>query len=424
MLSGGLESGVMRLREYVSWAKKAATEVSATVRVAREAGEDLASMTTVRVVMGNEAGDLDSMACALVWAFYTYQPGQKVPVLPVLNVPREELRLRRDILEVFAVASLAIDELLFVEEVPLFELANANKLELTLVDHNELSPRQSNLATAIRAIVDHHQDAALYQKTVRERNVLFPVGSCASLVTEAMLKMERGLQLIGDVAVSLLLRSTIMLDTKNLKNHKTTELDCRMLRAHKKTMPTEAITGKYSSKEWHKRIKSMRKDIRGFTPMDLVNKDLKFAVVDGQLFAVASAGVSLRDMGLLQSAHNLQHFAGDLKSFSVQHHLVLAVVLVSCSPANKQMVLCAPQNAWTMLQGPMAAAIASNTQYGGQALAGSQAEWGIPGVGDKLLHEGFVLTLFNFSASAGRKQVLPALKDLFERLQKQNTASL
>jgi len=41
----------------------------------------------VRVVMGNEAGDLDSMACALVWSYYQHSLATEDPVFPILNVP-------------------------------------------------------------------------------------------------------------------------------------------------------------------------------------------------------------------------------------------------------------------------------------------------------------------------------------------------
>ena len=51
------------------------------------------------------------------------------------------------------------------------ELARAGRLELTLVDHNELSPRQTWAAKSVVAIIDHHKDAELYKDTVKAGDV-------------------------------------------------------------------------------------------------------------------------------------------------------------------------------------------------------------------------------------------------------------
>ena len=51
----------------------------------------------MRVVIGNEAMDLDSMACSLALAYsYSHMGVAQRLVIPVMHVPRKEMKLRKD----------------------------------------------------------------------------------------------------------------------------------------------------------------------------------------------------------------------------------------------------------------------------------------------------------------------------------------
>lgn len=59
----------------------------------------------MRVVLGNEAMDLDSMAASMVWAYWLTHVGVADRlVIPVMNVPRAEMKLRKDNLVALAKA--------------------------------------------------------------------------------------------------------------------------------------------------------------------------------------------------------------------------------------------------------------------------------------------------------------------------------
>merc|ERR1719313_2945323 len=287
----------------------------------------------VAVVMGNEAGDLDSMASALVLAYYKSEH-EGCAVFPVINVPRDELRLRKDNCEVFSVANIAQKDLIFINEIPLKKLASDGRLQLTIVDHNELSPRQDFLAKSVVAILDHHKDAGLYKDTVGSdgrRNVQFPNGSATSLIAEVLNKDDDGKAVLADRSANLLLQSTIMLDTDNLKNQaKTENLDRAGLEVLKSAVTSEPWAPKYSARaEYYEKIKVLRQDIEGFSAVDVIKKDLKYGSVGGEQFAIGSAPVSLEKIGIVESLDKLKAFAGEMKSFIQANGIQSAFVLAA-----------------------------------------------------------------------------------------------
>ncbi|POR03629.1 hypothetical protein AU468_05120 [Alkalispirochaeta sphaeroplastigenens] len=162
-------------------------------------------------VLGNEAADLDSMVSALVYAFFRSGPEEKDLCVPVINIPRGDYKLRTE--AVFLMRQAGVDPglLSFIDEIDLAGLHRAGRLELTLVDHNRLAGHQSELAEAVRGVVDHHADEGLFQDApVR---LIEPTGSASTLVAREIVGAAPEL-LEQDVA--RLLAGTILLDTVNL----------------------------------------------------------------------------------------------------------------------------------------------------------------------------------------------------------------
>merc|ERR1719399_125626 len=394
------------LPEFVGYVK---TQVAAQI----ESGSG-----KVPVVMGNEAGDLDSMASALVLAYFKSEH-DGCAVFPVINVPRDELRLRKDNCEVFSVANISQEDLIFITEIPLEKLASDGRLQLTIVDHNELSPRQDFLAKSVVAILDHHKDAGLYKDTVGKdgrRNVQFPNGSATSLIAEVLNKDDDGKAVLADPSANLLLQSTIMLDTDNLTNRaKTENLDRAGLEVLKSAVTSEPWAPKYSARaEYYEKIKVLRQDIEGFSAVDVIKKDLKHGSVGGEQFAIGSAPVSLEKIGIVESLHTLKAFAGEMKSFIQANEIQLAFVLATVDGGDyKQIVTATSAEEWAHIKEGFGQTIASDQEYGGIALKGRRAKWPVEGVGEELAHEGFVYSVFEFVKAASRKQILPAVQDFF-----------
>jgi len=90
------------------------------------------------IVMGNEACDLDSAVSALVYAhFLSHQNPTKI-VLPMLNILREELPLKTEVIHCISTKlGLGISNILCRDDLPLESLGG--EFQLVLVDHHALT---------------------------------------------------------------------------------------------------------------------------------------------------------------------------------------------------------------------------------------------------------------------------------------------
>ncbi|KAH9903453.1 DHH phosphoesterase [Cubamyces lactineus] len=176
------------------------------------------------VVMGNEAGDLDSIASAIAFAWYTSKVKNAVAV-PLTQTPRADLHLRAENLHAFELVKLNPDtDVLCIDDIPAHETFPSSKF--ALVDHNRLHPRFSrdNPECRVVSVVDHHEDEGLYKDTADPRIVAVPTGSCSSLV--ACLFEEHRDHMTPELATLLL--CSILIDTGGLKpGGKAEEVDRR-----------------------------------------------------------------------------------------------------------------------------------------------------------------------------------------------------
>ncbi|TNN31946.1 Protein prune [Liparis tanakae] len=153
----------------------------------------------LHVVLGNEACDVDSMVCALTYAYFLSQTGDRL-VLPLLNIREAELLLHGDNLQLLRQVGLSPHLLLFRDQLDLPALHRDGRLRLTLVDHNVLPSSDSFLEAAVVEVIDHHlleRDSSPSCPVTVET-----VGSCATLVTERI--MQKAPEML-DQQVALLL---------------------------------------------------------------------------------------------------------------------------------------------------------------------------------------------------------------------------
>ena len=169
-------------------------------------------MASLTLVMGNEACDLDSIACSIAYSRLLAQnAAADAVVAPLLPIPREDLALRPDAEHALRQAGLldssppASPPLLFADEVDLPGLRRRlgpRRLRLVLVDHNRLSPAleaaDPELGLCVAEIIDHHADEGRYAERASAelgtRRVRV-VGSCATMVAEEI--DARGAALLG-----------------------------------------------------------------------------------------------------------------------------------------------------------------------------------------------------------------------------------
>lgn len=190
------------------------------------------SNPTGRIVIGNDAGDADSVVSAIALAFIESFYGQS-QATPIVSISKESfLNERPEINLLFNLAGLqdAGDDLLFIED--LMDILHAARtLDFTLVDHNTFNSAldQFKEKSNIVEILDHHNDEGKYLDTCsgKNRNVAFSQGA-ALVASSCTLVAERLKGLCDDQLdpsspvrrypepVATLLLGVILIDSVNL----------------------------------------------------------------------------------------------------------------------------------------------------------------------------------------------------------------
>ena len=266
----------------------------------------------LRIVLGNESVDLDSVVSAISVAnalnTQNKANGQAhVLTLPVLHCKRSDMRIKTE--SVYCIKrwlDLEMPEVLlslYDDIIPLLchnpeaEFCTVSLQEVVLVDHNKLSTSlpascREQLRLRVAGVVDHHFDETASEYGEAKKDVLRPrriaaVGSCATLVWE-----EFG----GAIpeCCTMLLQSAVLVDTLlfSPSAEKTTARDVtateEMARALKwsvaeivpraeKRDPLQVYND-----EWLKHMKKIfddvsaaKEDISGLSVGDVLAKDYK-----------------------------------------------------------------------------------------------------------------------------------------------------
>lgn len=233
------------------------------------------------LVMGNQAADLDSMASALAFACFQAVNGQE-GIVPLMPIARADLKLRTETVFVLEQAKINPDHLVFLDDILLPEFLN-RVCRLALVDHNRLSPDFEILEEKVDMILDHHQDQGLYPQSVPR--VIEPVGSCATLVGDILIRESPELLETG---LSILLGSTILLDTVNLDpiagrvTPKDTAVAHRLLKDFTPDL-----------NQYFKKLQDARFKVSDLTTLDLLRKDYKEFQLRGLMWGISSAPLSI-----------------------------------------------------------------------------------------------------------------------------------
>ncbi|KIM54076.1 hypothetical protein SCLCIDRAFT_1222295 [Scleroderma citrinum Foug A] len=170
------------------------------------------------IVMGNEAGDLDTVASSIGFAWYQAQYGAQDchrKAIALVPTPRADFSLRPENIHALALAGITdpFGELLCPEDLS----AAHHCTRYALVDHNTLDTRYSSSDARVVAVIDHHEDEGKYRDTASPR-IIEPCGSSASLVTSLCMSYsssDHHSQIPPELAVLLL--SAITIDTQGLR---------------------------------------------------------------------------------------------------------------------------------------------------------------------------------------------------------------
>lgn len=237
----------------------------------------------VRVFIGNEASDLDSMASAILLAWSKGTASDGLPNVPVTNIPREDFNLRTEALWLFQETGIDIKSLVFLDDVDLGALLGHLTSRLVLVDHNRLSAAQGAWASKVEEILDHHADEGLYPSA---RKNIAPVGSASTLVAESMLAM--GTLLPANVATLAL--GTILLDTVNL-DPEAKRVTPRDEAIAKKLLPLSGA----KQKILFDRLQLEKFNVAALSSRDILRKDYKEYKMGKLMVGMSSALLPLAD---------------------------------------------------------------------------------------------------------------------------------
>ncbi len=129
--------------------------------------DDASSGPPVRIVMGNEAGDLDSLVCAIAFSFLSAQRAKSASThaqttddsssagarwYPLVQTERRDLKLRPE--NSLALRSCFVDEAHLITLDDFDEvLGSSAKVEVALVDHCKLSSRWAQTLD-VTAVID------------------------------------------------------------------------------------------------------------------------------------------------------------------------------------------------------------------------------------------------------------------------------
>lgn len=372
-------------------------------------------------VTGNQSADMDSVVSAITYAYFHHQAYPKGPPLyPLVNITREELQLRRDIVLLLKSHSISDKNLYFLEDVE--ELTkNDQSVELVLVDHCNL---QGELLTRLYeekrlnvvGIVDHHADEGVFMDA--SPRIIQSNGSCSSLVfnywNDKINDKARGTDVI------LLLLGPLVIDTSNM-TQKVEENDVTAFREYQKVLesgPTELqtdilVSGVTPEESFYKTLKAAKKDLSGFFFFDVLRKDYKQFVFTSQTGQKVSIGFSSlgKSMAWVLKKYSKDEIVSTFDKMVKVFHLDIVLMTTSFTKAEngeytREFCYHATRKDLEGLGASVAQRLELNSDiYGGDKVTKAVEK----------INRSRAFRIYNqLKITASRKQVVPVVKDAVE----------
>ncbi len=274
---------------------------------------------SVCFVTGNEASDLDSMASSVAYAYLleTMNNDDDIIYIPLMNIPREDFKLRTEAVYLFGEAGIQTDNLLFTDEINIEEIGKSGKLKFILVDHNRISKTFEKYSDLVIEVIDHHADENIYDESIK---TIEPVGSTATLIAEKMIEKNNN---IPDSNIALLLTGTILLDTVNFNPDakRTTLKDRKMAELMLKNFSMD-------KDQLFEKLQFEKFNTSSLSTKDLLRKDYKEWVMGGKKCGFSSALLSV-EKWLEKDSNIIDSSSGYCKSKNLD---ILFIMIAYTSP--------------------------------------------------------------------------------------------
>lgn len=378
----------------------------------------------VWLVFGNEAMDLDSQNCCLVMAYYLSRKFPQSSAFAVMNVRQNELHLRRDNIAMLDHIGVKPEELIYLNDFEgyggLDSFLKESKSSVALVDHNDLSPRQSGLFSSVELVVDHHSDSGQWSHI---NSIIKPYASCSSLVGELLEKED--VSLLKEKPIRQLLYSAMVMDTNSLSSKATQPEEKKLFKTLVKLDEKYKVTGK-ERRKLESLLSEKRSETVGMSVLDLLQKDLKYSTDLNKrfLFCIASVKNKIRKLGLKEKK-TTQKFLKDLVNLILseeksENFEELSAFFVLCVKKGfHKRLLCVVrkdkvENCVEMIEKELK----KEKSYIGRVAKGRREE--LKYFREELLEEEFKnmfeIVSFELDSPISRKQVMPMLVQAFSHI--------
>ncbi|KAH3663762.1 hypothetical protein OGAPHI_005164 [Ogataea philodendri] len=275
----------------------------------RQILRNLGAKSKLTLVTGNQSADMDSTIAALAYSYLC----SKKDVIPVLNIPRADFKLRKDIVHVMDISGVDTASLVFLDDLESsWEKLSASSIDLVLVDHNKpqgsvIQDLISKLNAKVVSILDHHDDEKLFLDA--NPRIVQKCGSCTSLVITHFKEQTAKI----DPKLAKMFISPILIDTNRLRSHvesvDTKAYDLLTLRLNAKPD---------FSDNYAEELFAAKNNVEGLSMLDLLRKDYK---------EYDTVGISSLTVGLSY----LQKFEvrKSLEAWKNERHLDVVIILTA-----------------------------------------------------------------------------------------------
>ncbi|KAG7926073.1 hypothetical protein KL925_003835 [Ogataea polymorpha] len=227
---------------------------------------NIAEKSRVILVTGNQSADMDSVVSAIAYSTLS----SKSLVLPLINIPRQDFDLRRDIVYAMKHSDINVRDLIFLDDIEnCWDQLAKVKVDLVLVDHNKpqgdvVKNLMEELGARVVGIIDHHEDEKFF--TDASPRIIQKSGSCVSLVLNHYKEQVARI----DPKLAKLFLSPLAIDTSGLK-HRVEQVDKD---AFELLLP-KLQAGDAFLQAWADELNAAKQNVEGLSLRDLLRKDYK-----------------------------------------------------------------------------------------------------------------------------------------------------
>lgn len=254
-------------------------------------------------------------------------------VLPLLNIPREDLNLRPDIKYLLQKAGIAPTSLPFMDDLTKLSLSKLGGASAFLVDHNKLVGAAKDIfGNRVVGVIDHHDDEGAYESEIKAANgprIIKKTGSCSSLVATHFYSTLGAEVFNNDKDLNMLALGPLLQDTSAMKSPKVEDPDREAFKLYLEFLGIS----KADVKELYNTLDAYKKDVSTLTGSEFLRKDYKEWAAEGQ-FKGGKIGISSMVKSLNWLFNSYDDFENDMKAWGKQRQL--DVMVLNCSYKNAE----------------------------------------------------------------------------------------